>query len=65
MRKCCFVKVLDGRDGKGLRDRGSDSTFFRYQNTYQALALIFLKEVESVQRVEAKPYLHSTLPMLK
>lgn len=29
---------------------------FGYQNTYQALALIFLKEVESVQRVEAKPY---------
>ncbi|KAJ3030059.1 Protein kinase [Rhizophlyctis rosea] len=25
-------------------------------NTYQALALIFLKEVESVQRVEQKPY---------
>ncbi len=26
------------------------------QNTYQALALIFLKEVESIQRTELKPF---------
>ncbi|KAJ3282951.1 Protein kinase [Borealophlyctis nickersoniae] len=31
-------------------------TFHRNENTYQALALIFLKEVESVSRSELKPY---------
>ncbi|KAI8621089.1 kinase-like domain-containing protein [Chytriomyces sp. MP71] len=31
-------------------------TFHRNENTYQALALIFLKEVESVQRTDHKPY---------
>ncbi|RKO86045.1 kinase-like domain-containing protein, partial [Blyttiomyces helicus] len=31
-------------------------TFHRNENTYQALALIFLKEVESVQRTDLKPY---------
>ncbi|KNC96959.1 STE/STE20/PAKA protein kinase [Spizellomyces punctatus DAOM BR117] len=31
-------------------------TFHRNENTYQALALIFLKEVEAVNRTELKPY---------
>ncbi|KAJ3207868.1 Protein kinase [Entophlyctis luteolus] len=31
-------------------------TFHRNESTYQALALIFLKEVESVQRTDNKPY---------
>lgn len=31
-------------------------TFHRNENTYQALALIFLKEVEAVNRVDIKPY---------
>ncbi|CAG8484139.1 3377_t:CDS:10, partial [Scutellospora calospora] len=31
-------------------------TFHRNENTYQAVALIFLKEITSVQRTELKPY---------
>ncbi|KAJ3177738.1 Protein kinase [Geranomyces variabilis] len=31
-------------------------TFHRNENTYQAIALIFLKEVEAVNRTELKPY---------
>ncbi|CAG8787657.1 25806_t:CDS:2, partial [Racocetra persica] len=31
-------------------------TFHRNENTYQAVALIFLKEITSVSRTELKPY---------
>ncbi|CAG8773375.1 8538_t:CDS:2, partial [Cetraspora pellucida] len=31
-------------------------TFHRNENTYQAVALIFLKEINSVSRTELKPY---------
>lgn len=31
-------------------------TFHRNENTYQALALVFLKEIEQVNRIQLKPY---------
>ena len=31
-------------------------TFHRSENTYQAIALVFLKEIEKVERTDLKPY---------
>ncbi|KAJ3192247.1 Protein kinase [Irineochytrium annulatum] len=41
---------------KWLLLREQTLTFHRNENTYEALTLIFLKDVQSVQRVEQKPY---------